>query len=875
MSRFSLVRQFSRLLPWCLPSVAGLCVLGLAGITTALWGPGLPVAAVLPAAFQVDSPLHNSQLSVAFDRQSGLYAIRAGSLEAPVLQSRVGAEVNHRWLRSSDYPQHEEAQNSFEDNLGSGEQDTITFRGLSSEPDLVCILRLYGELPYGTVEVKVVNHTSKAVSVEAIRDVDAIGSPMVNLGAPESADRVMFEVFTEDPSIRIGGLDQAPKGTYAGVRDGLIYSLSSKQSLLLAALTSNRFMTALHLKVQQSPTGAAAIGSFTVDSTGTTEAVLQRDDIAPDQRVELGLPVEPGKELSSERVMFAAGPDYHAQLLAYGAAVRRLYHARVSSPAPMGWWSWTAFYAGVNEGEVLTNAQWLAQHLKSLGYNYCHIDEGYDYARGEYVTASATHFPNGMRSLGYKITNMGLTFALWTAPFEVSQRAWVYEHHPDWLVKDAQGRPIRIDYVNRHVDPLYALDTTNPGAQQYLRETYRVLTREWGVRYIKLDFMDSSAIEGYYYRPHTTALEAERIGLKIIREAVGEEVLLDKDGSPMLNPVGLVDEGRIAPDTGHSFEASRDAATNIAARFYMNRNFYISDPDAFSVSTEVEPQQAWHESKKALTLDEAEVQIVLAAAAGGMYEIGDDLPTLAATPDRLALVENRDLLRMVKLGRAATPVDLMSFSTQDEMPSVYFLQEDARQSMAAVFNWTEGPRSHTLELSSLGLPPGHPYEAYNVLDANAPVAIEGGSVAVGPQPPHSVRLIKIIDTSLPASAPAVSLDVPNSAETGEAIHLRATPAAEGGPVLSYDWDFGDGTTASGSEVSHAYTRAAVCDGKLTVDGVDGIPAERHFKVAVQGQARTRFDLRENRRYVEPGGNQPESKKGARPPDVKGVLPPAA
>lgn len=817
---------------------------------------GIAVLA-LPAVSRAADPLHNSQLSVAFNPQNGSYEIRATGLEAPVLDAGVGAEVNHHWLRSSDYPRHREAESSFQDDLGSGEQDTITFTGPASQPDLVCILRLYSDLPYGTVEVRVVNHTSKAVSVEAIRDVDALGSQKVNLGGPESADRVMFEVFTEDPSIRIGGLDQAPKGVYSGSRDGLIYNLTSKQSLLLAALTSDRFRTALHLTVEKPGMGAAAIGSLTVDSTGTTEAVLERDDIAPDQRVELSLPVEPGKELSSERVMFAAGPDYHAQLLAYGTAVRRLHHARVSTAAPMGWWSWTAFYAGVNQGDVLTNAKWLAEHLKSPGYDYCHIDEGWDYARGEYVTPNANQFPDGMRNLGYKITNLGLKLAVWTAPFEVSRRAWVYEHHKDWLVKDAQGRPIRIDYVDRHADPLYVLDTTNPGAQQYLRETYRLLTREWGVRYIKLDFMDSSAIEGYYYRPHTTALEAERIGLKIIREAVGNGVLLDKDGSQMLTPVGLVDEGRIAPDTGHSFEASRDADPNIAVRFYMNRNFYISDPDAFSVSTEVEPQQTWHESKTGLTFDDAEVQIVLAAVAGGMYEIGDDLPTLAATPDRLALAENRDLLRMVELGRAATPVDLMTFSAQDELPSIYFLQEDARQSMLAVFNWTEGPRSHTLELSSLGLPEGRPYKAYDALHANKPVEVENGSITLAAQPPHSVRLIKIIDTSVAESAPSVTLDAPNSAQTGGAIQLRAAAAQDGAPALFYHWDFGDGTTASGPEVSHTYTRAAVFNGKLTVEGVDGIPAEKSFTVDVQGEVKTAFHLPENRRYVEPGVSSSE------------------
>ncbi len=706
-------------------------------------------AASTPAASTAATPLRNSKLSVAFNPRSGSYEIRAAGLEAPVLESHVGAEVDHQWVQSGEYPHHQEAQSAFKDELGSGQQDTIIFTGLDSKPDLVCVLRLYKDLPYGTVEVKVVNHTSKPVSVEAIRDVDATGSPRVNLGGPESADRVLLEGFTEDPTIKIGGLEQAPKGTYFGVGTGLIYNLESKQSLLLGAFTADRFMTSMHLKAQQPSGGSAAIGSFTADSTGTTEAVVLRDQIPPDQQIELSLPVAPGEELGSERVMFTAGPDYHAELEAYGAAVRRLHRARVSSAPPMGWWSWTAFYSGVTASDVLNNAQWLAEHLKPFGYDYCHVDEGYEFARGDYLTPNAAQFPDGMESVGHKVTAMGLKLAIWTAPFEVSQRAWVYTHHKDWLVHDAQGNPIMIDHVERHGDPLYALDTTNPEAQEYLRKTYKTVTQDWGVRYIKLDFMDSSAIEGYFYRPHTTALEALRIGLQVIRDTVGENVLLDKDGSPMLTPVGLVDEGRIAPDTGHSFRASRDADPNIAARYYMNRTFYISDPDAYSVSTQVAREESWHRSRKPLTLSEAQVQIALAAVAGGMYDIGDNLPPLASEPDRLALIENRELLRMVNLRRAATPVDLMSFEAKDEMPSVYFLREDAQQSMLAVFNWTEGPRSHTFELSSLGLPQAHSYKAYDVLNGDAPVAIEGASVAINAQSPHSVKLLKIVDSSAP------------------------------------------------------------------------------------------------------------------------------
>ena len=62
---------------------------------------------------------------------------------------------------------------------------------------------------------------------------------------------------------------------------------------------------------------------------------------------------------------------------------------------------------------------------------------------------------------------------------------------------------IHIGYVTDKQDPLYVLDTTNPGAQNYLRQTYSTL-HDWGLRFVKMDFMDDTAVEGAYYRPNTT-----------------------------------------------------------------------------------------------------------------------------------------------------------------------------------------------------------------------------------------------------------------------------------------------------------------------------------------------------------------------------------
>ena len=811
------------------------------------------LCAVLAASSQSNPTLQSKQLSVSIRPKDGAYEILSPRLPQPVLVSSVGVEVNGDWLRSSDYPHHEVTESSFEDALGRGRALQVTFSGLANKPDLVCTLRLYHDEPYGDITVSLRNGTGNAISVQAIRVVDAIGKPLIDLGASDENDRVLFESFSEDPTIHIGSLSEAPHGVYFGVGNDLIYNLASKQSLMLSALTSDRFLTVSHLRVSPAASGVAHIVSFTVDSTGTTEAVLERDQITPGQQVQLSLPVPPGDSLSSERVMFAAGSDYLQELENYGKAVRRLYKLHFPQAAPIGWWSWTAFYAGVNEGEISTNARWLARHLLPLGYDYFHIDEGYAYARGEYTTPNATQFSHGMWSVEHEIANLGLVPGIWTAPFYVSNRSWVFEHHQDWLVHDAQGKPIRIGQVARHQDDLYVLDATHPGAQDYLRKTYDILTREWGIRYIKLDFMDSTAIEGFFYQPHTTALQAQRIGLKIIREAVGNDVLLDKDGSPMLNPVGLVDEGRIAPDTGHSFTASKDAVPNIAARFYMNGNFYLSDPDAFSVTNAVnlDPDQGWHRSRTGLSMNEAQVQIVLAALSGGMYEIGDDLPTLGSQPERLALVENQDILEMNRLGRAARPLDLMTFRPEDQEPSVFFLPEDPRQAMLAVFNWAERPLSRTFTVAGLGLPADHPFHAFDVLNKDAEVSLQSGTLEIADQPPHSVRLIKLVDDSIPAAAPQLTAQVPASATVGQAFSLTVALDSNSVPAISYHWDFGDGTEANGQNVIHTYTQAGTYAVNPTVKGIEGLSAHKSFSIAVTGIVNTRYDLSRNRRYTGP------------------------
>ena len=781
-----------------------------------------------------DVTIRNSRETVVLHSSDGSWELEDSGLHAPVIRSQVGAEINGRWVRCSDYPNHRQHESTFDDALGAGTQAAMDCTGLPNQPSLTYTVRLYESLPEGSIAVAVQNNTNESVTVQAIRSVEAAGPNVIHTGQDESSDRVLSDSFSEDwPPLKIYSYNQAPNGLFRGVGSQLIYNRDSRTALFFGALTSNRFLSILDWRVSGSSAG------YTVDSTGTTaiqatdpESGLRRG--APKDLIQLSLPLPPGAEMNSERLMFATGPDYFSILENYGAAIRTLHHPRPYSGPLMGWWSWTAYYSGITAGTASTNAQWMAQNLLPLGFDLFHLDLGYAYARGEYATPNASHFPQGLLPITQQVRHLGLRQGFWTAPFEASDRSWIYQHHKDWLVHNADGEPINIGVGTEDGrEVLYVLDATNPAAQQYMRQTYRTLTRDWGARYIKLDFMDNTAIEGYYYRPHTTALEAQRIGLQIIRDAVGPGVLLDKDGSPMLNTVGMVDEGRLSQDTGHTFLRSKQAAPGIAARFYMNHNFYLSDPDAFTVSKQVIEER---HINGPLADHEAQASITLAALAGGMFEIGDDLPTLGSDPARLALVSNPDLIQMIRLSKPAIAADLLTYSSDDQQPSIFVLREDRRQTMLAVFNWTESARSHRVSLGELSLPDGDRYSVMDVFNSSAKPAFDNGELTIDNQEQHSVRLLKIIDDSVPAQAPAVTMSVPATALRGESLHFSAS-ASSAVPALQWTWDFGDGLTTHGADVEHTFTRMGRFHVRLTVSGIDGAPFRGEQTVAVTGNVR--------------------------------------
>jgi alpha-galactosidase len=131
----------------------------------------------------------------------------------------------------------------------------------------------------------------------------------------------------------------------------------------------------------------------------------------------------------------------------------------------------------------------------------------------------------------------------------------LFRDHPDWFLSENHGKFVSAGF--NWGEYLYALDTTHPDVLAWLASLMKQV-REWGFDYIKLDFLYGGALPGRRYLdlPREAAY---RTGLKVLREAMGENTIFLACGAPILPSLGLCDALRIGPDVAGEWENMRDA----------------------------------------------------------------------------------------------------------------------------------------------------------------------------------------------------------------------------------------------------------------------------------------------------------------------------
>ena len=386
-----------------------------------------------------------------------------------------------------------------------------------------------------------------------------------------------------------------------------------------------------------------------------------------------GLMLAPGASWPLEELFVARGADRSALLAEVAARLAR-HHQPASNhpPPPTGWCSWYCFGPNVTSQQILDNLDVIARSMPAL--KYVQIDDGYQRAMGDWLETGQA-FGGSVRRVLREIKQRGFEPAIWVAPFVAEAQSTVFQEHPDWFIKDADGGPLRSDLVTFggwRRGPWYAIDGTHPGAQAHLERVFRTMRQEWGCTYFKLDATFWGAMHGgHFHDAGATRIEAYRRGMQAVRRGAGDAFLLGCN-HPIWPSAGVIDGSRSSNDIKRTWDRIASTARQNLCRNWQNGRLWWNDPDAVVLAGD-------------LTDAECQFHATAIYAAGGMVLSGDDLTTIPA--GRAAML--RSLLPPT--GVAATFADAALRVGYIALPSA---------TMVCVFNWDDVPSQTDVRVGS-------------------------------------------------------------------------------------------------------------------------------------------------------------------------------
>ena len=141
--------------------------------------------------------------------------------------------------------------------------------------------------------------------------------------------------------------------------------------------------------------------------------------------------------------------------------------------------TWVPFKANINEKLVME----LAKSAADAGMKEFVIDDGWQDNYGDWEIDNRK-FPHGLKPVFDYIKSLGMKPGLWVSIGTASPRSQVYKAHPEWFIKDINGKPISLVIV----DTGKYTACFGTGWYGYIKNVLMKLSLDYGLEYLKLDF---------------------------------------------------------------------------------------------------------------------------------------------------------------------------------------------------------------------------------------------------------------------------------------------------------------------------------------------------------------------------------------------------
>ncbi|KAL3941762.1 MAG: hypothetical protein SGBAC_003941 [Bacillariaceae sp.] len=307
-----------------------------------------------------------------------------------------------------------------------------------------------------------------------------------------------------------------------------------------------------------------------------------------------------------------------------------------NGPILTGWCSWYHYYENISEESLRENFAKLESLQDTVPTNVAVVDDGYMTAWGDWDSFKPKKFTD-MKIVSQDIERNGMRPGLWLAPFACDKHSVIAKTHPEWIIRNDQGRPANSSNCGKF---FFGLDATNPHVRAYVAKCIRRAVKDWGFQVLKIDFLYAACLEGNgKYDLSMTRAQAMHLALQTIREAAGPTAFLIGCGCPIGAGIGYVDGMRVSADTGPTWYPAfplpwwdhgtlpslRAMIRNCMTRASYGHRFWHNDPDCLLLG-----------STTSLTDDEVITACSVVGMTCGMMLLSDDLTKVPS--DRLHMV---------------------------------------------------------------------------------------------------------------------------------------------------------------------------------------------------------------------------------------------
>lgn len=249
-----------------------------------------------------------------------------------------------------------------------------------------------------------------------------------------------------------------------------------------------------------------------------------------------------------------------------------------------GYTSWYNYFTKIDEKIILRDLEGLARSDK---IDIFQIDDGHQTKVGDWLSTDKKKFPHGMKFIADEIHKSGYKAGLWLAPFYIEKDSVVAKTHPDWILKDANGKPTKGMLGTR---PCFTLNFYIKECADYIRRFFDVILNEWGYDMVKLDFLYTACLVPF---GNKTRGEIMDDACAFLRDCCGDKYILGC-GVPLFPAFGRFDYCRIGSDvdiqfkprfifslTNNEIVSTQTSIQNTIFRRGLDGRAFGNDPDVF------------------------------------------------------------------------------------------------------------------------------------------------------------------------------------------------------------------------------------------------------------------------------------------------------